>query len=554
MLLRVIAISILLGALIFVQFYETGAYVAQVRNYHYLLIIIIYALTITYVVLLRHYRNLLYQAYLQLIIDVIFVSALVYTTGGIESLFSSLYILIIIYASIILYRRGGMLIASASSFVYGLLLGLQYYGIIHPLGSRLIYPEEYKSSYLFYIILVNIAAFYLVAYLASYVSEQARRSKVELQAKQRDVNKLEILNDSIIQSMTSALIALDGKNRIILSNPAAEKIFGFHSIDITGKAATDTLPFLNEYIGDKEAPLLETSKGFHPFVDLPYAKSEDETVYLRLSISPLDLSVGDQQGCILTFQDMTAVKKIEEEMKKVEDLALIGELAAAIAHEIRNPMAAISGSIQVMRTGVDQSNFNRRLMDIISREIDRLNNLISDFLNFARPKEVALKNFELNSLIQESLELFKNSHHWTGNTHVVTVFPQPIEIESDPEQIKQVFWNLFLNACEAMPNGGTLNISTRIEENRAYQNAKLAQIVVRDTGPGFNKEALSKIFTPFFTTKQQGSGLGLATVRRIINGLNGEVKGNNCPEGGAEITITLPLVPPASSAPPTWEN
>ena len=204
-----------------------------------------------------------------------------------------------------------------------------------------------------------------------------------------------------------------------------------------------------------------------------------------------------------------------------------------------------------MRTEVDHSDFNSRLMDIISREIDRLNNLISDFLNFARPKEIAIKNFDLNSLIRESLELFKNSHHWTGNTHVVMDFPEPIEIESDPEQIKQVFWNLFLNACEAMPTGGTLTISTRIVEKRSYQTGKMAQIVVRDTGPGFNKEALTKIFTPFFTTKQRGSGLGLATVRRIINGLKGEVNGKNHSEGGAAITMTLPLVPPASLPPPT---
>ena len=547
MLLRVVAVSILLGALIFVQFYETGAYFAQVRSYHYLLIIVLYALTITYVILLRHYKNLLYHAYAQLLIDVIFVSALIYTTGGIESLFSFLYILVIIYASIILYRKGGMIIASSSSTVFGLLMGLQYYGFIHPLGSRLTYPDEYKSSYLYYVILVNIAAFYLVAYLASYISEQARKSKAELQAKQRDVNKLEILNESIIQSITSGLIVLDGRNRIILSNPAAEKIFNFNSGEIAGEQVLKVLPFLKEHMDDEDAPFLKSFNKLNPFLDLRFSKSENKTAYLRFSVSPLDLSMGDQQGCMLIFQDMTDVKKIEEEMKRVEDLALIGELAAAIAHEIRNPMASISGSIQMMKTDLDHNDFNSRLMDIISREIDRLNNLISDFLNFARPKETALKNFNLNDLILESLELFKNSHHWTGNTKVTTVFPGTIEIESDPEQIRQVFWNLFLNACEAMPQGGNLTVSTDIVEHDVYKNKNMARIVVHDTGPGFDKKALSKIFTPFFTTKERGSGLGLATVKRIINGLKGEVKGLNHAEGGAEITITLPLVPPPVS-------
>ncbi|MFC1883705.1 nitrogen regulation protein NR(II), partial [Thermodesulfobacteriota bacterium] len=217
------------------------------------------------------------------------------------------------------------------------------------------------------------------------------------------------------------------------------------------------------------------------------------------------------------------------------------------AHEIRNPMASISGSIQVMKAELDQNDFNSRLMNIISREIDRLNNLISDFLNFARPKEINIKNFTLDDLIVESLELFKNSHHWTGNIQIITKFPFQIMIDSDPEQIKQVFWNLFLNACEAMPDGGILTISTDVVEEAKYQGEKMAQIIVRDTGPGFNKEAMKKIFTPFFTTKERGSGLGLATVKRIIDGLTGKVNGINHIQGGAEITLTLPTTLPPSA-------
>jgi two-component system sensor histidine kinase PilS (NtrC family) len=253
--------------------------------------------------------------------------------------------------------------------------------------------------------------------------------------------------------------------------------------------------------------------------------------------------VGNEKGFILIFQDVTEIKKIEEEMKKVEGLAIIGELAAGVAHEIRNPMASISGSIQMLAEGLEKDNVNRQLMDIVSREINRLNHLVNDFLLFARPKKANLQEFDLNQLILESLELFQNSQHWTKKTNLVTDFRHDIRLESDPEQIKQVLWNLFLNAQEAMPDGGSLHVAIELNADETYTDHKRVKIVVRDTGNGFDEKALSQIFTPFFTTKEGGSGLGLATVKRIVEGLKGEVSGSNHPEGGARIIILLPESP-----------
>jgi two-component system sensor histidine kinase PilS (NtrC family) len=541
MFLRVLFVSLLLGASVFVQMKETETAFGDIQTYHYLLIAAIYCITVIYVLLLKRLQNLFHFAYLQLVVDTILVTAIIYATGGIESIFSFLYILTIINGSIILYRKGGMIAASCCSILYGLLIDLHYYRVIEPLGSRLSYPADYQSSYIFYMILVNIAAFYLVAFLSSYPSEQARKSRDELKAKQEDIVKLEALNEWIIRSMTSGLITLDDQGKILLFNPAAEALFGIPSTACTGQRLLEALPFLKGHVGLGENEGSPQSSKHQDFIDLPYQRPSGEKIFLRGSVSPLRLPGGSPGGRILFFQDMTKMREIEEEMKRVEGLALIGELAAGIAHEIRNPMASISGSIQMLKESLEMDDVKTKLMDIMLREINRLNTLVSDFLLFARPKPSSVQIVDLNQLILDSLELFKNSAKWTEKIRVETQFEGPMNIESDPEQIKQILWNLFLNAVEAMKGEGVLSVHTGfVDPAESYSGQrKIAQIVFRDTGEGFSSKALQFLFTPFFTTKEGGSGLGLAIVKRIVEGLKGKVSGRNHPDGGAEITVWL---------------
>jgi len=550
MFLRVLFVSLLLGASVFIQIKETKTYFGDIQTSHYLLIAIIYSLTFIYVLLLKILRNLSKLAYCQLLVDTFFVTAIIYTTGGIESIFSFLYILTIINSSIILYRKGGMVIASSSSILYGLMLDLHYYNVIQPFGGRLSYSLEYQSFPIFYMIVVNIAAFYLVAFLSSYPSEQARKSRVELRAKEDDIIKLEALNEWIIRSITSGLITLDGLNRIILFNPAAEEIFGIKAAQAIGERVTDILPFLSNHLDDGLKRSDQDTQIMSRFIDLPYMRHDDKRMFIRFSVSPLMFPEGEQKGQIIIFQDMTEMKQIEEDMKRVEGLALIGELAAGIAHEIRNPMASISGSIQVLKEDLDKNDVNERLMGIILREINRLNTLVNDFLLFSRPKEANIQEFDLNQLINDSLELFKKSGKWDDKMRLETDFQYTIKLKSDPEQIKQVLWNLFLNATEAMSQEGSLRISTEMVngEQSSKGEQRMVKITVQDTGLGFSKKALSHLFTPFFTTKEGGSGLGLAMVKRIVEGLRGRVDGKNHPDGGAEITILLH--PSPSNLPP----
>jgi two-component system sensor histidine kinase PilS (NtrC family) len=542
MFLRVLFVSLLLGASVFVQVKETRTYFGGIQTSHYLLIVAIYALTLFYIILLKHVKNLERLTYFQLLWDTAFVTAIIYATGGIDSIFSFLYILTIINGSIILYRKGGMIIASSSSILYGLLLDLHFYGVIHPFGSRISYSIEHQSAYILFITVVNIAAFYLVAFLSSYPSEQARKSRVELQAKQSDIVHLEALNERIIRSITSGLITLNDQASVILFNPAAESIFGISSHAAIGRNVLDVLPFLRGCLNLSEDSRDPAADKPLNMIDLPYRQPNGETMFLRLSISPLSLPAGRHRhrGRVLVFQDMTETKKIEEDMKRVEGLALVGELAAGIAHEIRNPLASISGSIQMLKEGLKIDDMNMRLMDITLREINRLNHLINDFLHFARPKPLDMREFDLNQLITESIEMFENRANWTDDHTVETEFCQPISLRSDPAQLKQVLWNLFLNARDAMPQGGALCVSTSlVEETDHHRAEKLVKITVRDTGEGFTEKALHHLFTPFFTTKENGSGLGLATVKRIVDRLKGQVYGQNNQDGGAEIAILL---------------
>ncbi|RLF61563.1 MAG: hypothetical protein DRN37_00795 [Thermoplasmata archaeon] len=542
MFLRVVFVSLLLGASFFVQIRAARTYFGYIQNAHFLLLAAVLFLTLIYVLVLKRARKLLWFSYVQLLVDTLIITAVIYSTGGVDSIFSFLYILAIIGASIILYRKGAILIASSSSILFGLLLDFQFYGWIHPLGSRIHHFSNTQSLQFFFLALVNMAAFYLVAILSSFLSEQTRRSRAELKAKQIDLDQLEILKDSIINSINSGLIALDANAKVILFNPAAEEMFATKSSRCLGKSIHEVLPDIASCLLHQESTSELILRGNTPFVDIPYERPGQKPVHLRLSISPLRFGPDLAQGHILVFQDMTTIKKIEQKMKKVEGLALIGELAAGIAHEIRNPMASISGSIQMIKGRLDGDDINSRLMEIVLREIKRLNERLNDFLLFARPNKAKLKPFNLTDLILESLELFQNSQHWKAKIRVSPELSDRLTLVSDPELVKQILWNLFVNAFEAMPEGGSLQIKAAREngQGKSPDDREWVRIVVRDTGEGFDEVAISQLFTPFFTTKEEGSGLGLAIVKRVVDTLHGEAYGENHPEGGAQVTILLP--------------
>jgi two-component system sensor histidine kinase PilS (NtrC family) len=540
--------------LLFATFLLVATVVVQARAYPsfsntslaslYILTGIIYFLTLCYALLLDRIKKYILFAYVQLVFDVLFVTALIYVTGGIESIFSFMYILTIINAAIMLYRRGGLLIASASSIGYGSLLDLQYFGIIHPYYTRASELMTYTIGYYFYTLLMNIAAFYLVAFLSSYLAEELRRSSVKLKAKQYDLDQLELLNRNIVQSINTGLITLNNKLEISYVNPAAEQISGFNYRDLEGIHIGDIFPKIvpNLSISDKEggnADMVQPQKA----IDIDFDRRDGIKLHLGFSQSILRDPGGDEIGLILIFQDLTEFRQMQDQVRRMDRLAVAGELAAGIAHEIKNPLASLSGSIQMLRDEVDFGPMQQRLMDITMREAERLNALVNEFLLFSRPEEAVDRSVDVNEVIDDTLEMLKNSPELSRPIRIEKTLSENLWVHIDAQRLQQVIWNLVLNAVQEMKNSGRLSVSTAIRTKRGSGNAqeKLAEIAISDTGPGILPENQGKVFDPFFTTKDQGTGLGLTIVHRIVENYDGKIFLDSDGHSGTTFTLHFPL-------------
>lgn len=548
--------------LLFATFLLVATVVVQARAYPsfsntslaslYLLTGVIYFLTLCYALLLDRIKKYVLFAYVQLVFDVLFVTALIYVTGGIESIFSFMYILTIINAAIMLYRRGGLLIASASSIGYGSLLDLQYFGIIHPYYTRASELMTYTIGYYFYTLLMNIAAFYLVAFLSSYLAEELRRSSVKLKAKQYDLDQLELLNRNIVQSINTGLITLNNQLEISYINPAVEQISGFGYRDLEGIHIGDIFPKIVPYLsisdrrGDND-DMPQPQKG----IDVDFDRRDGSRLHLGFSQSILKNPGGDEIGLILILQDLTEFRHMQEQVRRMDRLAVAGELAAGIAHEIKNPLASLSGSIQMLRDEVDFGPIQQRLMDITMREAERLNALVNEFLLFSRPEKAVDRSVEVNEVIEDTLEMLKNSPELSRPIRIEKTLSKNLWVLIDSQRLQQVIWNLVLNAVQEMKNSGRLSVATAIRTKRGSGDAprdyawdrqeKLAEISISDTGPGILPENQGKVFDPFFTTKDQGTGLGLTIVHRIVENYDGKIFLDSDGRSGTTFTLHFPL-------------
>lgn len=540
---RAVVVTLLLGGTVIVQVHERQFFLSASTVYLYFLIGITYFLTLLYVILLRRLKYLRAFAYAQILLDVFFTTLLIYFTGGIASIFSWVYLLCIISGGTILYRRGGLLAASASSIFYGLLLDLEFYEVILPLGSPLPVSIGYSSSYVFYRIAVNMVAFYLVAFLSAYLSEQVRRKEEELKERLVDYKQLERLYKHIIQNVTSGLVTVDGAGRVTSFNRMAEEITGLKLEEVYQEDIRALFPGFPH--GGKSERGRE--KGWArirpPRWETQFKKRDGAVLTLGFSLSPLKDSEDQEIGSILIFQDLTALREMEEELKRADRLAAVGTLAAGMAHEIRNPLASISGSIEILKEELDSSTQNQPLIDIILREVNRLNALMADFLLFARPTAPGKERICLSETIDEILKVFSHSPECPPSIRLVKNCGEKFFIQGDPQQLKQVFWNLFINAAQAMPGGGELRVDLlrRTPFMGGGAEDHMAEVAVSDTGIGIAEGNLSKIFNPFFTTKEKGTGLGLSIVHSIVEGHGGKIKVKSQTGLGATFTLYFPL-------------
>jgi two-component system sensor histidine kinase PilS (NtrC family) len=525
----------------------------------YILTAIIYFVSVCYALVFKRLKDLRLFAYVQLLLDVICVTALIFVTGGIESTLSFLYILTIINTAIMLYRRGAMLIASVSSILYGSLLDLQYFGIIQPLSPRTPALFSYTAGYYFYTVIMNIAAFYIVAFLSSYLAEELRRSSVKLKAKQYDLDQLELLNRNIVQSINTGLITLDNQTRVTYVNRAAESICGWSHLEMEGREIGEIFPEMVPFLRPMGGPRPDFRPAKPERNEFRFKRQDGATLHLGFSQSILKDPHGREFGLIVIFQDLTELRRMEEQVRRMDRLAVVGELAAGIAHEIKNPLASLSGSIQVLRDELHLEPVHSRLMDIVLREAERLNALAYEFLLFSKPTRSAEVLVDVNQVINDTLVMLQNSKEMTKAIEVRKDCDDDLRIRIDPQQLRQVVWNIMLNAVQEMKGGGILSVATgiHIETDGVGGRKKFAQVSISDTGPGITPEDQGKIFDPFFTSKETGTGLGLTIVHRIVENYSGKIFLRSDAQAGTTFTLNFPLSgedgpsePPPAAAPP----
>jgi len=539
MFLRLIFVTVLLVSSILVQFKDRKSLIDPQLLSLYGLVATVYVLTVLYILVFKRIGPSLKFAYAQIGVDTLFVTALIYVTGSIASVFSFLYLVVIVYASILLYKRGSLIMATLCSVQYGVMIDLEYMGILNPLlESGGMDIHEYDESYVVYKIVMTVVACFLVAFLSSSLAQQILRTEKELKAKQKDLAQLEAINASIVHSMDSGLLTLNSTGLVSTFNRAAEAITGYAQSEVLGKPLSTSFPHEVEELASSHVPVRKKPYRY----DVQFKKKNGKVGYLGFSASSLREPEGRSVGKLLIFQDLTALKNMEEHVKRVEKLAAIGEMAAGIAHEIKNPLASVSGAIQLLQQRISGTQTVGKLMDIVLRETDRLNALTNDFLLFARPSSETLEPVELSSAVSDTIELFKKNGVCQSRITVLQELADDVWTEMDPKHTRQVFWNLLLNAAEAIEGNGTIHVSSKTKEDAV-------QVTVKDDGCGMSEETIKKIFNPFYTTKAHGIGLGLSIVYRLLESYDGRLDVQSQPGQGTTFTLHLKGMPQSSQPP-----
>lgn len=514
--IRVVVVTLLLGSFyIFRIGYDRLVHPTAFSFF----IVSLYLLTIFYALLLRWIKNdvqFTIFAYAQIVIDVISEILLIYITGGIGSLFSFMFPLSILAAGIMLNRRACYIIATLSSILYGLLLDLQYYRIIISSVSF------FSGKDFFYNIFAHFIAFYLVAFLSGYLSDKLHKATQSLEERDTVLSDLKAFSRYIIESIPSGIFTTDLNRRIITFNSSAQEITKLAREEVAGKTPEDIFPFL-----ESSREPMDRIEG--------EIQRNGETFPIGMRLSPLKDGSGNSIGIIGVFQDLTELKAMEAEVKRKEKWAFIGELSASIAHELRNPLASLKGSIEMLSEKKVSEEYADRLMKIALSEMDRLNGIITDFLLYARPRELDKKPFDIHKSLRDVITLLQGSETNSKNVTISAKLDGSLILIGDSKQMQQVFWNLGINALDAIADIGNVEIYTVKKFNRA-------EIVFKDTGMGISSDDIDKIFYPFYTTKENGTGLGLSIAQKITEEHGGKIivesKG---PGTGTTFRVILPM-------------
>jgi two-component system sensor histidine kinase PilS (NtrC family) len=487
-----------------------------------------YGFTIVCALWLRQTQQLKPLAIVQVVVDLLLTTLLVHLTGGIESGFAFMYLLVIVSASFVL-ARSAILVAASSIGLYAGIIVLRRVGLL-PLVGQQVNVQPLRE--VLRVMAVNAVAFVATGMLGARLAVELERAGERIESTGARLRDLAALHKDVIRCLTSGLITIMRDNTIITYNAAATEIVGVGPDRAVGRPIDEIMPSMRALLGSvpENSPLRRA--------ELHHRGADGVDRILGVSISPLVDSSGQVLGRIVSFQDLTELRRMELAMTRSERLAAVGRLAAGIAHEIRNPLAAISGSIELLQQTPEaadpkEKGDSKELMAIVLREVSRLNELITDLLDFARPRPPDPQRLDLSAALKEMLLVFEHDKQLDG-TRVELKAPAPVWVDADANQLRQVVWNLLRNAAEASPAGTPIVLEVAAENGAA-------RVTVRDHGDGIPDEHRSRVFEPFFSTKRGGTGLGLATVHRIVEEHKGTIDIDAPEEGGTEITVRLPL-------------
>ncbi len=469
-------------------------------------------------------------------LDALLVSAAVYLTDGINSLFTPLYGLAILSASTTVdLRQGGLRLAGLSAGLFASIVVAQFLaaaGLVS-LPALTEGPTLPAPSVAFYTVVLNVFGFFAVALLGGSLAERARRADHQLEQATEEIADLQALNEYVIDSLLSGLATADVHNRLLTFNRSAMAITGLSEAPL-GRPAPDVLQLPAEVVETMDEVLARVRSRR---MDYQFHRADGD-IDIGLSAAALPLPDGSR-GYLYTFQDVTEMKRYERNARLQQRLAAVGEMAAGIAHEIRNPLASMSGSMQMLKHELQLSGDQAQLMDIVLKESDRLNQTIQSFLAYARPQRARVSRFDLRTLVDETAILLRNGPDVSERHRVTADVPSDeVPVDADENQLRQILWNLATNALRAMPDGGTLGLTARGESDG--EGRSWAVLEVTDEGVGMSADELEGIFQPFRGSFGRGTGLGLAIVHRIVTDYGGRIDVRSAPGAGTTFMVRIP--------------